>query len=118
MPAARRMGRYNQVSMFRGPTIIALRARRMAYRIAAEILYPDLIAPPSPQPPAPGCSRVRYSPPVNRSLSQAQIQEVIEEHEKRRRENERRHDVMRLLLALGMATFIIIFAAMAHLLPK
>jgi hypothetical protein len=96
--------------MFRGPTIIALRARRMAYRIAAELLYPELSAPTPPD----RSIRVRYPPP----RSQEQIHELIEEATRKCRERERRQRLIRLFLALIVWALILMVASMAHLLPK
>ena len=39
--------------MFRRETIIALRARHQAYRIATDILHPHVDSPPPPEPPLP-----------------------------------------------------------------
>jgi hypothetical protein len=41
------------MGMFRRETIIALRARHEAYRIASDILYPRVEVPPPPQPAIP-----------------------------------------------------------------
>jgi hypothetical protein len=50
--------------MFRRETIIALRARHQAYRVASDILYPQVEAPAPPEPVIPLTldSSVQYVP--------------------------------------------------------
>jgi hypothetical protein len=58
--------------MFRRETLIALRARHEAYRIATDILYPHEDPPPRPQPVVP-FAIPQYPHPVRRRPSRQRM---------------------------------------------
>jgi hypothetical protein len=59
--------------MFRRETIIALRARHEAYRIASDILYPRVEVPPPPQPAIPPIEGPLFLPHARRRATRAAI---------------------------------------------
>ena len=44
---------------YRGPTLIALRARREALQVTREIAYPEIVVPPSPETEVPDAAAMR-----------------------------------------------------------
>ena len=54
-------------------TIIALRARHEAYRIASDILHPHVDVPPPPQPAIPRIEGPTYLPRMSRKATRATI---------------------------------------------
>jgi hypothetical protein len=88
--------------MFRRETIIALRARHQAFRIAVTILYPILHVPP----PIPAAKRSKRVPDSNlrHDLTREQM-EIL------RREAHRRHQMrerMRELVTLAIVTISLV----------
>jgi hypothetical protein len=62
---------------FRRETIIALRARHEAYRIASDILYPRVEVPPPPQPAIPPIEGPMFLPRARRRATRAAIAMAI-----------------------------------------
>ena len=80
--------------MLRRETIIALRARHTAFRIALDILHPHLQAPPLPEPVVP-------SPPVDLDVEAG----WFEQHQRRQRRHHR--IVIAFVAALWAAAIVI-----------
>jgi hypothetical protein len=59
--------------IFNRETIIALRARHEAYRIASDILYPRVEVPPPPQPAIPPIEGPLFLPRARRRATRAAI---------------------------------------------
>ena len=87
--------------MFRRETIIALRARHQAFRIAAAILYPILHEPLPPQPAIP--PKHRPDQIYNQVLTPEQMRELVREAHRREAIRER----LKQLLILGAMTLLL-----------
>jgi hypothetical protein len=85
--------------MFRRETIIALRARHQAYRIASDIAHPHVNVPPPPEPPLPTNIEPSYEPGFVRHGQRAEAVYVI---------------LVSIALVLTFVTLVVVLHNLSH----